>query len=267
MERRDRFLPPYISTRFTARLLTILLLITAAVSGLSAGFEISQLHVLSGIGDYADVDEETRWAYTFIRNTLLVSRLVLYGSIGFAFITWLHRCRINVRAFGCRRFRYSRIWAIIGFFIPLVNFFRPYQVVSEVWRASDPRSLETPVAWINMPVSRFVLAWWVVLLTSVFLEILAAGLITHSGVTLDDLLAARSIGVLVGITSASGAILAYHQPRRGGGERHGPLPDRSPDRARASRHHRKVDLESPHRRLVRGRDPRGPSQHGVHDFP
>ena len=52
MERRDRFLPPYIATRFTARLLTILLLLTAAVSGLSAGFEISQIHFLSGVGNY-----------------------------------------------------------------------------------------------------------------------------------------------------------------------------------------------------------------------
>jgi len=209
MERRDRFLPPYIATRFTARLLTILLLITAAVSGLSAGFEISQIHLLSGIDSYAEVNEETRWAHTFIRNTLLVSRLVLYGSIGIAFITWLHRCRINVRAFGCRRFRYSRIWAIIGFLIPIVNFFRPYQVVSEVWRASDPRSVETPVAWVNMPVSGFVLAWWLTLLASLFLEILEAALLTHSGATVDDLFAARSIGVLVGITSASSAILAY----------------------------------------------------------
>ena len=209
MERRDRFLPPYISTRFTARLLTILLLVTAAVSGLSAGFEISQLHVLSGIGDYADVDEETRWAYTFIRNTLLVSRLVLYGSIGIAFITWLHRCRINVRAFGCRRFRYSRIWAIIGFFIPILNFFRPYQVVSEVWRASDPRALETPTAWIPIPVSRYVLAWWVILLATAFFEILAGGLVTHSGATVEDLFAARSIGLLAGITAASSAVLAY----------------------------------------------------------
>ena len=143
MERRDRFLPPYISTRFTARLLTILLLLTAAVSGLSAGFEISQIHLLSGVGSYTEVNEETRWAHTFIRNTLLVSRLVLYGAIAVAFIAWLHRCRINVRAFGCRRFRYSRTWAINGFFVPILNFFRPYQVVSEVWRASDPRALET----------------------------------------------------------------------------------------------------------------------------
>jgi hypothetical protein len=209
MERRDRFLPPYVDTQFTGRLLTILLLITAAMSGLSAGFEISQLHLLSGVGNYADVDEETRWAHTFIRNTLLVSRMALYGSIGIAFVTWLHRCRINARAFGCRRFRYSRVWAIIGFLIPIVNFFRPYQVVSEVWRASDPRSVETPVAWINMPVSRFIPAWWVTLLTSVFLEILAAGLLTYSGASVDDLFAARSIGVLVGITSAASAILAY----------------------------------------------------------
>jgi len=209
MERRDRFLPPYISTRFTARLLTILLLLTAAISGVSAGFEISQIHLLSSVGSYTELTEETRWAHTFIRNTLLVSRLVLYGAIAVAFIAWLHRCRINVRAFGCRRFRYPRIWAIIGFFIPLLNFFRPYQVVSEVWRASDPRAVETPVAWISMPVSRYVLAWWVTLLANVFLEILAVGLVTHSGFTLDDLFAARITGMLAGITSASSAILAY----------------------------------------------------------
>ncbi len=209
MERRDRFLPPYISTRSAARLLTILLLVTAAVSGLSAGFEISQIQLLASIDDYTEIDEETRWAYTFIRNTLFVFRMVLYGSIAAAFIAWIHRCRVNVRAFGCRRFRYPRIWAIIGFFVPILNFFRPYQVVSEVWRASDPRSVETPVAWIPIPVSRYVLAWWVTLLVSAFLEILAGGLVTHSSVTIEDLFAARSIGVLVGITSASSAVLAY----------------------------------------------------------
>jgi hypothetical protein len=209
MERRDRFLPPYIATRFTARLLTILLLLTATVSGLSAGFEISQIRVLSDAGSYTEVGEEVHWAHTFIRNTLLASRLVLYAAIAVAFIIWLHRCRINVRAFGCRRLRYPRIWAIIGFFVPLLNFFRPYQIVAEVWRASDPRALETPTAWLMMPVSRYVLAWWVTLLASVFLEILAVGLGTHSGVTLEDLFAARGIGVLVGVTSASSAILAY----------------------------------------------------------
>ena len=209
MERRDRFLPPYISTRLTARLLTILLLLTAAISGLSAGFEISQIQLLSSVDSYTEVDEETRWAHTFIRNSLLVARMALYATIAVAFIAWLHRCRINARAFGCRRLRYPRIWAIIGFFIPILNFFRPYQVVSEVWRASDPRAVETPVAWITMPVSRYVPAWWLMLLTSALLETLAAGLVTHSGVTTDDLFAARSIGVLVGITAAASAVLAY----------------------------------------------------------
>jgi hypothetical protein len=209
MERRDRFLPPYISTRFMARLLTILLLITAAVSGLFAGFEISQIQLFMRVGNHSEVSEEARWAHTFVRNTLLLSRLVLSAATAVMFIIWLHRSRINVRAFGCRRFRYPRIWAIIGFFIPVYNFFRPYQVVSEVWRASDPRALQTPMAWIAMPVSRCVLAWWVTLLASVFLEILAAGLLTHSGFTVDDLFAVRAIGVLVGITSASSAVLAY----------------------------------------------------------
>ena len=209
MERGARFLPPYVSTRWTARLLTILLLLTAAISGLSAGFEISQIQYFAGTGSDAEINEETRWAHTFIRNALLASRMALYGTIALAFIAWLHRSRINVRAFGCRRFRYSRTWAIIGFFIPILNFFRPYQVVSEVWRASDPRAVETPVAWIAMPVSRYVAAWWVTLLASLLLEILAAGLVTQSGATIGNLFAARSVGVLAGITSAASAVLAY----------------------------------------------------------
>ena len=209
MERRDRFLPPYISTRLAASLLTILFLLTAAVSGLFAGFEISQIQLLLRIGNYSEVSEEARWAHTFIRNTLLLSRLALFGLTAVGFIIWLHRARINVRAFGCRGFRYPRIWAIIGFFVPILNLFRPYQVVSEVWRASDPRAVDTPVAWMSMPVSRYILAWWITLLASVFLEILATGIVTHAGFTIGDLLAARSVGVLVGITSASSAVLAY----------------------------------------------------------
>jgi len=209
MERRDRFLPPYISTRLIAQLLTILFLVTAAASGVFAGFEISQIQLLLRVGSYSEVSEEARWTHTFIRNSLLATRLVLFGVTAVAFIIWLHRARINVRAFGRRSFRYPRIWAIIGFFIPILNLFRPYQVVSEVWRASDPRAIDTPVAWMSMPVSRYVLAWWITLLASVFLETLATGIVTHTGFTIDDLLAARIVGVLVGITSASSAVLAY----------------------------------------------------------
>jgi len=187
----------------------ILLLLTAAISGLSAGFEISQIRLFTSASTDADVGEEARWAHTFIRNSLLVTRLVLCGMIAVAFIAWLHRARINARAFGCRRFRFSRIWAIVGFFVPILNLFRPYQVVSEVWRASDPRAVETPMAWISMPVSRCVIAWWVTFLATVFLEILAAGLVSGSGFSGADLFAARSVGVLAGASSAASAVLAY----------------------------------------------------------
>ena len=209
MNRRDRFLPPYIPTRRIAMLLAILLLVSAAVAALSAGFEISQIRLFAGAGGSAEITEAERWLHTFIRNALLTTRLLLAAMIAAAFLAWLHRARVNARAFGCRRFRYSRIWTIIGFLIPIWNLFRPYQIVSEVWRASDPRAVETPTAWITMPLSRFVTAWWATLLATVFLEILAAGLANGSGSSSGELLAARSVGVLAGITYASSAILAY----------------------------------------------------------
>jgi hypothetical protein len=209
MERRDRFLPPYVSTHRLAQVLTGVLLTTAAISGVSAGFEVSQIQLLASIDRYTDLAEETRWAHTLARNLLLGARYALYAALTVLFIIWLHRCRVNARAFGCRRFRYSRIWTVLGFAIPILNFFRPYQVVSEVWRASDPRAVETRIDWLAMPVSRFVLAWWVTLLACATLEIAAIALVTHVGAGISELIAARTLGMLAGAVSASSAILAY----------------------------------------------------------
>ncbi len=98
---------------------------------------------------------------------------------------------------------------MLGFAIPILNFVRPYQWVSEVWRASDPRALETRIDWLAMPVSRFVLAWWVTLLASAAFEIAAIALVTQIGAGISELIAARSIGVLAAGASASSAVLAY----------------------------------------------------------
>jgi len=79
---------------------------------------------------------------------------VLVASV---FLPWLYQARANLRALGARRLRFSREWTYLGFAIPVLNAYRPYQVVSEVWRGSDPSSLD-PLDWQRLPTSRLVLA-------------------------------------------------------------------------------------------------------------
>ena len=209
MELQSSFLPPYVPTRSMVRSLTILLLCAAALSSVSAGVEIAEIRLLIGIRNNESLHEATRWAYSLTRNTLLISQLILVSTIAVTFIAWLHRARVNARAFGCRRFRFSRSWAVIGFAIPIVNLFRPLQVVSEVWQASDPRAIETSVDWKSVPVPRLVPTWWGVFLASACLELLGAGLVASAGVTVERIAAARGIAAAADLTWVAAAVLAY----------------------------------------------------------
>ena len=209
MERPGSFLPPYVSTGPLARWLMPLLLLLAALSSISAGFEISELRLLDEIRGSIAIDEKTNWAYSRTRNILLATRVVSILAVATLFMGWLHRARVNVRAFGCRRFHFPRMWAVIGFLVPVFNFFRPYQVLSEVWRASDPRAMGSPVEWKLMPLSRIVPAWWGMLIASTTLELIALMLLSDSGESVLRFAAARGFATFAHFASTAACILAY----------------------------------------------------------
>ncbi len=203
------FLPPYVSTRRTYFILSLLLAVTAGLSAMSAGFEISEIRLLSHVLRNQTVSFEQRWAHGVTRNILLVSRSVVFFATAITFIAWLHRSRINARAFGCRRFRYSRVWAITGFVTPLVNLFRPLQVVSEIWQASDPRAMETTIDWKTAPIPGFVFLWWYMLIACTCLQLMGMGLTSSAGVTLEHIRVARGVTTIADLATGIAAFLGY----------------------------------------------------------
>ncbi|MEU8971171.1 DUF4328 domain-containing protein [Streptomyces monashensis] len=77
---------------------------------------------------------------------------LVWIAAGVAFVVWLWRARINAELMsGAAAFRRSRSWAVGAWIAPVVNLWIPYQVVSDVWRASAPRR-SVPVTLIK--------AWW-----------------------------------------------------------------------------------------------------------
>lgn len=60
--------------------------------------------------------------------------------------------------------RFSPDTAVIWFFVPLMNLFRPYEVMSELWRASGAAQA-TNRDWRSRLASSLVVLWWAVLLT------------------------------------------------------------------------------------------------------
>ena len=135
----------FVSTRGTFRWLSILIVASAAVAWIAVGFDIAEIRLFGRIG-MGLATANDRAAHGYVRQVVLTSQLTMLIRTAIAFMTWLYRCRANLRAFGTRHLRYSRNWAVFGFLIPVLNLVRPYQVAREVWQASDPSATD-PFGW------------------------------------------------------------------------------------------------------------------------
>jgi len=96
------------------------------------------------------VDIENAYAFSDVLD--LIGLLV----IAVTWLFWMRRLRENVVALG-RRPEYRPAWIFWGWLTPILNFVRPFQIIRDLWRKSDPvpgpGTLEDP-PW-------FYLWWWV----------------------------------------------------------------------------------------------------------
>jgi len=134
-------------------------------------------------------------------------QIVCFVMTGLAFVGWLYRARVNIRAMGMRRMQYRREWVVFGFLVPVLNLVRPFQVVREVWQASDPSNLD-PMGWKEVHTPVLLRAWWVSFLVYLALEILASALV-GGGAGIRRFRAAYNLELIGDICAAISASLAY----------------------------------------------------------
>lgn len=152
-------LPLFSPSRGGTRATAAAFVLAAAVGWIAAGYDLGEVRTaLSVEGGDSLAPAELR-GHQQAGRILLGLQLVAVVVVALAFVPWLHQMRANLRAFGARRLRWSREWTYLGLLLPIVNLYRPCQVVSEIWRASDPASLD-PVRWREQPTSPLIFAWW-----------------------------------------------------------------------------------------------------------
>ena len=200
-------LPPFIPTRSTAQLLGGLFLFTAAVSWIAVGYDFAEVRLVSTLSAGTSVETSERLAHKLTGRWIGWFQLFCIGTTGLAFLIWLHRVRVNVRALGVRRLKYGREWTVLGFLIPVLNALRPYQVVSEIWKASDPRTGD-PMAWKSLRTPRLVWLWWMTFLAYITFEIFSATLLDFS-VGLERIRFAHAMGMAADMGAALSASLAF----------------------------------------------------------
>jgi hypothetical protein len=84
----------------------------------------------------------------------LIASLVL-GAISFGM--WMSRASHNVRALGHTSLQISPAYGVGSFFIPILNLWKPYQAMQEIWRAS---LADRNGSWLSTPPGEVVKGWW-----------------------------------------------------------------------------------------------------------
>lgn len=88
---------------------------------------------------------------------VMVSSFQMLALLGTAvvFLVWFHRVRANGQVFRPDGFTLAGGWAVGSWFVPLGNFFLPYRIAKETWRASVPLAPGGP-AVSSAPLT----SWW-----------------------------------------------------------------------------------------------------------
>jgi hypothetical protein len=207
MSRTASLFSHYVSTRGTFRWLSPLVIVSSAAAWVAVGFDIAEVRLLvrQEMG-LATAGEKA--AHSFTGDVVFQIQMTLLAATAIAFMTWLYRCRANLRAFGTRRLRYSRNWAILGFLIPVVNLVRPYKVVREVWQASDP-STTHPLDWMTLKPPLLLRAWWGTFVAFLVFKMLAWWMMWSAAYDLTRLQIADGVLLLADFLAAVSVTLVY----------------------------------------------------------
>ena len=88
---------------------------------------------------------------------------------GIFFLWWIYRAYKNLKTLGIA-IKSTPRRVIINFFIPIINFWKPYSAAKEIWNKSDPSTLlATKQEGRHSQGSVIVKLWWITTLIGIFL--------------------------------------------------------------------------------------------------
>lgn len=93
---------------------------------------------------------------------LIIGFISVLTSLAFCvlFIVWFYRAYENVRTVAPEKATLATGWAIGCWFVPILNLFRPYRIMLEIWEGTQRGSTPSPeLSTIEKP--NKVNAWWI----------------------------------------------------------------------------------------------------------
>ena len=200
----------FVSAHTRAQLVMALLLANAGLAALS----LVVVFLLGGSAAETAEDvatlEETINPFVLIEGLVALAQFAVYIATVVLFLVWLHRAYKNLRAFGVRT-EQSSGWAVGSWFIPILNLFRPYQIVKELWIKSDLGVDFTSGFAQPGPGARgtsLVGLWWAAWIVASLVDRIYFRLMMQAE-TPDEIAAMTPLGVASDLLTVISAVLAF----------------------------------------------------------
>lgn len=143
----------YIPLRGRVRLAVFALSVSALVCGASIGFGLAELQVIDRIQAGEPVSDADLTAIDDRNIKLSMVAIGAWIFAAIAFIRWLYAASQNIDVVAPAERRYAHGWAIGAWFVPILNLWRPKQIVNDVWRAGGRGVEDREPGWL-------LLSWW-----------------------------------------------------------------------------------------------------------
>jgi hypothetical protein len=166
------------------------LALNVVLAGVMAILRISEVGLLHRIarGELVSIAEVTRSDDRV--GAVAIAQILLLLVTGIVWVVWQHRSQSNLHAVGLRELTYSPGWAAGWWFVPFVNFVKPFQTVRELWKASGGGE-----QWWRMRTTPIIVWWWAAWIAAAILDRAAAYSFNVGEPTVDGLIAGSRLFV------------------------------------------------------------------------
>lgn len=166
---------PYLSARRRAK---VVIALSWAMIGMQVLLVWPFVAGMMSLRTFASAEDawEAEFSAADIGGAVMVTVYIPLFVVATVFwFMWVYRTYRNLPALGAEGLRFSPGWAVGYAFIPVLNLFRPFQVMRETWRASDAR-YDGGTNWMGLAAPALLGWWWAMHLVSLVVHLASIGI-------------------------------------------------------------------------------------------
>ena len=119
-----------------SKILVVFLWIFLVVNVLGIITDASTISVYNEILNGGTISDQKANEYDQRETLLGIVWLLSFLVCGVIFLKWIYRANANCKGFGADDMKFTPGWSIGWYFIPIMNFFKPFKAMEEIWLVS-----------------------------------------------------------------------------------------------------------------------------------